>query len=418
MTDIQYDQSYEFEITDVAFGGEGVGRIDGCVVFVPFVLPGELVRARIVKRRKRHYFAELEEVLTPSSERVEPLCKFYGQCGGCQYQHTNYATQLALKHKQIRDILIRIGGFAKDVPVAAPIASPRTSRYRNRIDLHPDGDGIYGFCLRNKPRDIFPLTDCPLFELEQDLSAYPLRRDDHLLVVRTHDGAPYCYFKDDHNNVRSEAFDLASGEPCEREEIAFTVGEMTLAAHYGGFFQVNRWILPAFIEAVRAMATPQADDAVLDVYCGVGLFGLALAGSVSGVRGVEVQQGCIEYARRNAAGLGIDNASFTAATAEDYLRGMVEAGEDIDLCIVDPPRNGLTNKVVTALKRLQPPRIVYVSCGPDTFARDARKFVEAGYALEAVQPLDLFPQTKHVELVARFRNAGEPVGSEPGAGVD
>jgi tRNA/tmRNA/rRNA uracil-C5-methylase (TrmA/RlmC/RlmD family) len=414
MTDIQRDQSCELEITDIAFGGEGVGRVDDCVVFVPFVLPGERVRARVRKRRKRYYFAELEEVLEPAPERVEPFCRFYGQCGGCQYQHMSYEFQLMAKHKQVCDIMRRIGAFEDDLPVAPVIPSPRTSRYRNRIDLHPHPDGYYGFCVRGRPREIFPLTDCPLFELERNLSGYPLRQADHLLVVRTHDDSPYCYFKDDHNNVRSAPFDLDTQTPMADETVRFTVGELSLSAHYGGFFQVNRWILPEFVATVRSTAAPRTDDALLDVYCGVGLFGLALAGDVAHVRGVEVQEGCIEFARRNARSLKIDSAEFAADTAEAYLRALVEAGTQASLCIVDPPRNGLTNKVVSALKRLRPQRLVYISCGPDTFARDARKLVDRGYALESIQPLDLFPNTKHIELVARFVDQGEPVAPETG----
>jgi 23S rRNA (uracil1939-C5)-methyltransferase/tRNA (uracil-5-)-methyltransferase len=407
MPAIERDNSYEFTVTDIAFGGDGVGRVDGCVVFVPFVAAGERVRARIWKRRSRYYFADLEEVLEPVAERSEPFCQFYGRCGGCQYQHLAYATQLAVKQKQLRDIMVRIGGFDEDVKVEPPIASPRTTRYRNRIDLHPSEEAYYGFCVRGRPRQTFRVTDCPLFELEQDLSDYPLRQEDHLLVVRTHDGEPYCYFKDDHNNVRSGPFDLATQEPRASEEITFTVGDMTLAAHYGGFFQVNRWVLPEFVATVRAVAQPRADDTLLDVYCGVGLFGLALAHEVARVRGVELLEGCIDLARRNADRMGIENTEFAAAKAETYLRGLVDAGEQASLCIVDPPRNGLTNKVVSALKHLRPERLVYVSCGPDTFARDARKFVDLGYRLETIQPLDLFPHTKHVELVARLIDGGE-----------
>lgn len=392
----------EVEISDVAFGGDGVGRVDGWVVFVPFVLPGERVRVRVVKRKPRFAFAELVEVIEASPERVEPCCRYFTQCGGCQYQHAAYEAQLRWKRKQLVDILERIGGFGVDVPVAPMVASPRQTRYRNRIDLHPREDGTYGFCIRNRPREVFAMEDCALFELTQDFSRYPLRRAGQLLVVRTHDGAPYCYFKDDHNNVTSEAFDVATGRALGDFEARFTVGGMRLVTHYASFFQVNRWILPMFVETVLRLAGAEGAEEAVDLYCGVGIFTLALAGRVGRITGVEAHGESVARAERNAAAAGLRNVHFVADTVEGWLARTVAEGRRVELCVLDPPRTGLTNKAVSGLKKLRPRVMVYISCGPDTFARDARKFVEAGYELVEVQPLDLFPHTKHLELVARF----------------
>ena len=392
----------ELDITDIAFGGNGVGRCDGCVVFVPFTITGERVRARLMRRKKRSYLADLVEVVTPSPHRTVPFCRYFTSCGGCQYQHVAYDVQLQLKTKQLVDILERIGGFVDPLPIAPMLPSPRTAHYRNRIDLHPRADGLYGFCSLGTVRGFFPLKSCALFELERDWSTISLHKPDCLLVVRTHDGRPYCYFKDDRNNVQSGPYDLETLQPIADHDIRFAIGAREYSGHYGGFFQVNRWILPAFVETVVAMADPQPGDTLLDVYCGTGLFGLALAHRVARVLGIEMNDDCIEYARRNAAALGITSATFTAAPAEKYLAQLVLEGERVDVCILDPPRNGMANKAVSALKKLRPPVIVYVSCGPDTFARDARKLVNAGYAITALQPLDLFPNTKHFELVAKF----------------
>ena len=390
------------EISDIAFGGAGVGRADGFVVFVPYTAVGDRVRVRVRSRKRNFVTAELVEICTAGPARVVPPCQYYQLCGGCQYQHLEYPEQLRAKTKQLQDILTRLGGFTDALPIRAMLPSPRTLRYRNRIDLHPRADGVYGFCERGKPASIFALHDCPLFELAQDFSQYPLRRADQLLVVRTHDGAPYCYFKNDHNDITSEAFDCASGAARGTVCSDYTVGAQRFTAAYGGFFQVNRWILPQFVEVVRAVAEPQPADTLLDVYCGVGLFGLSLAPDVARVIGVEQDAACIDCARDNARALGVTTAAFHAQTAEQHLADLVARGERIDLCLVDPPRNGLTNKAVSALKKLRPPRLVYISCGPDTFARDARKLCDSGYVLQTIQPLDLFPHTKHFELVARF----------------
>jgi tRNA/tmRNA/rRNA uracil-C5-methylase (TrmA/RlmC/RlmD family) len=390
------------EISDIAFGGDGVGRADGFVVFVPYTAVGDQVRVRVRSRKRNFITAELVEICVPGPARVVPQCQYYQMCGGCQYQHLEYAAQLCAKTKQLQDILTRLGGFTDALPIRAMLPSPRTLRYRNRIDLHPRADGVYGFCERGRSQSIFELHDCPLFELAQDFSRQPLRRPDQLLVVRTHDGAPYCYFKNDHNEVTSAAFDCASGAARGNSCSAYTVGTQRFTAAYCGFFQVNRWILPQFVEVVRALAEPQATDTLLDVYCGVGLFGLSLAPAVARVIGVEHDAACITCARDNARAQGVGTAEFHAVTAEQHLTELVARGAQIDLCIVDPPRNGLTNKAVSALKKLRPPRLVYISCGPDTFARDARKLCDNGYVLQALQPLDLFPHTKHFELVARF----------------
>ncbi len=402
---MQKGELLTLEISDIAFGGDGVGRADGCVVFVPYTAVGDRVRARVRGCKRNFVTAELVEICVPGPARVVPQCQYYQMCGGCQYQHLEYVEQLRAKTKQLQDILARLGGFTDAVPIRAMLPSPRTLRYRNRIDLHPRVDGVYGFCECGKSKAIFALHDCPLFELAQDFSRHPLQRTDQLLVVRTHDGAPYCYFKNDHNDVTSEAFDCASGAARGAACSTYTVGARRFTAAYCGFFQVNRWILPQFIEVVRAMAEPCATDTLLDVYCGVGLFGLSLAPEVARVIGVEHDAACITCARDNARTLGATAAEFHAVTAEQYLADLVARGERIDLCIVDPPRNGLTNKVVSALKKLHPPRLVYISCGPDTFARDARKLCDSGYVLQALQPLDLFPHTKHFELVARFTAA-------------
>ena len=403
----------EVEITDVAFGGDGVGRVEDCVVFVPFTIAGETVKAQIVRRKKRFYFAKLLEIIKPAAERVEPFCKHFMKCGGCQYQHIDYEHQLKIFEKQLRDIMTRLGGFDDSLQILPMIPSPKTTGYRNRIDLHPRGEDEYGFCVKgSRPREIFPLDNCRLFELQDDFSKFPMRSPEKLLVIRTHSGKPYCYFKDDHNVVCSGPYDLEKRAPLDDEKVYFDVCGKRFYSPYSGFFQVNKFILPELIRVATEFAAPEKSDVFADVYCGVGVFGLMLADKVKKVYGVEVLEESIVYAKMNAEEMGIKNAEFTAEPAETYLRRFVEqsttcpeseaARGKIDVCLVDPPRNGLTNKVVSSIKKLRPRRLVYVSCGPATFARDARKFVDAGYNLEKIQPLDLFPYTKHFELVALF----------------
>jgi len=166
-------------------------------------------------------------------------------------------------------------------------------------------------------------------------------------------------------------------------------------------------MLPAFIDTVVRMAAPEPHWHAVDLYCGAGIFTLALAPLVAHISGIDLHAETISRAQRNAAAAGFSNASFAAEAAETWLPRALAASRPFDLCLVDPPRNGLTNKVVSALKKITPRVLIYISCAPDTFARDARKFVDAGYHLAAIQPLDLFPHTKHFELVARFVFLGQ-----------
>ena len=410
------------KVVDNAFGGEAVGRLNNLVIFVPFAIAGETVKVKIVKKKRRMLFADLLEVLEPSPHRIEPFCKNFGSCGGCQYQHIDYEYQLEIFVKQLKDLLIRTGGFLELPEILPPLPSPKKTHYRNRIDLHPAvddfGEPYYGFCLRGDPKKIFPLTECPIFSLEDDFSRIPMRMEDKLLVLRTHSGEPYYYFKDNHNLVCSGPFDYKTKEALGSEDVYYDVDELRFFNSYSGFFQVNPSLLETFARVVREFAQPKKDDLLLDVYCGAGFFGLSLAKEVREVLGVEIDPSSIAYARKNAQSAGYDNCQYTADSAENYLKGLLERGVRPDLCILDPPRTGLTNKALSAVKHMEPARLIYISCGPPTFARDAAKFAKAGYLLKKIQPLDLFPHTKHFELISLFEWAGKGNGTPTKSGVE
>lgn len=405
----------ELTLLDNAFGGEAVGRLNNLVVFVPFAIAGEKVRVKIVKKRKRMLFSKLLEVLEPSPDRTEPFCPNFGLCGGCQYQHIKYGRQLEIFVKQLKDLLTRTGGFLELPEILPVIPSPKNTHYRNRIDLHPAldefGEPYYGFCLKDSAWDIFPLRECPIFELEEDFSKLPMRMEDKLLVLRTHSGEPYYYFKDNHNLVCSGPYDLKSRESLGGEDVFYDVNGLRFHNSYSGFFQVNPSLLETFAKVVKEFAQPKKEDLLLDVYCGAGFFGLSLAKDVRKVLGVELDPSSIAYAKKNAEAAGLDNCEYTADYAENYLHGLLEEGCQPDVCVLDPPRTGLTNKAVSAVKHLRPKKLIYISCGPPTFARDAAKFADAGFYLVKIQPLDLFPHTKHFELISLFEWRGKGFGN-------
>ncbi|MBR5624745.1 class I SAM-dependent RNA methyltransferase [bacterium] len=403
------------KLVDNAFGGEAVGRVNNLVVFVPFAIKGETVKVKIRQKKRRMLFADLLEVIESSPERTEPFCPNFGSCGGCQYQHINYPYQLEIFVKQLQDLLLRTGGFLKLPEILPALPSPKTAHYRNRIDLHPAEDAFgspyYGFCKRMEPKTIFPLKECPIFALEDDFSKIPMRMEDKLLVLRTHSGKPYYYFKDNHNLVCSGPYDYETRESLGDEDVFYDVGDLRFFNSYSGFFQVNPSLLEVFSKVVTDFAQPRESDLLLDIYCGAGFFGISLANKVREVLGVEIDPSSIAYAKKNAQANGLSNCQYTADSAENYLRGLLEQEVKPDICILDPPRTGLTNKAVSAVKHLQPKRLIYISCGPPTFARDAAKFADAGYLLSKIQPLDLFPHTKHFELISLFEWKGKGLGS-------
>ena len=246
---------------------------------------------------------------------------------------------------------------------------------------------------------------------KDDFSKIPMRMEDKLLVLRTHSGEPYYYFKDNHNVVSSKPYDYKTKESLGDEDVFYDFCGLRFFNSYSGFFQVNPSLLETFAKVVKDFAQPKSDDLLLDVYCGAGFFGLTLAKEVKKVLGVEIDPSSIAYAKKNAEAAGFANCEYTADFAENFLKGLLETGVKPDICILDPPRTGLTNKAVSAVKHLEPKRLIYISCGPPTFARDAAKFANAGYQLSKIQPLDLFPHTKHFELISLFEWKGKGLGS-------
>jgi tRNA/tmRNA/rRNA uracil-C5-methylase (TrmA/RlmC/RlmD family) len=392
---------FEVEIIDVAFGGYGVARHHGKVVFIPDTMTGDTVRAEIVQNKKRCAFGRLLEIITPALERVTSACPYTGTCGGCQYRHIEYTAQCKIKKQQIVSTLERVGKI-KSPPVADIVPSPITARYRSRIDLHPDENGTYGFRKRGIPNEVVPIHDCLLFSIEKNMSLFPLYQDSHRLVVRTHDGEPYCYFKDDKGSFTSASYNLHSYERRATDDAFFTVDNITFAVHFAAFFQINMSILPLLLQHLRD-ETAESGGTLLDLYCGAGLFALTLAPGFSKVIGVERFEPAIKYARKNANAMGFSNTHFISGLAENYILSSSADTTRIDTCIVDPSRIGVDTRAIKGIIKANPRTLIYVSCNPATFARDAAHFIHAGWTLEKVHPFDMFPHTAHCELVATLK---------------
>jgi len=362
-------------INDIAFGGEGVGRVDDFVVFVPFVLAGETVEAEITEVKKNFARAKLLRVEKPSPERVAPECRYFGACGGCQYQHIAYPAQLRLKHKQISDLFERVGKIPSD-KIAPVIPCPSPYGYRNRIMIRSQW---------NKPEQKlnigFIRADCGLVEDIEECKIAEPALNEQIRHVRAHPppkGGIKVMLR-----VQPEDWDVPPDS----------------------FFQNNFFLLPKLVETVREFLRASGARHLIDLYCGVGFFGIELAGAVESFVGVEYDQRAIQSARKNTAARNIATGEFVAAKAEDVLPGLLKKFSlEKTAVILDPPRKGCQPEILRLLRETGPAQVIYVSCHPATMARDLNILCADGvFDLAGVQPLDMFPQTQHVECVADLR---------------
>lgn len=366
-------------VCDIAFGGEGVARHGEFVVFIPFVALGELVRVQVVEAKKSFGRAKLLEVLEPAKDRIAAPCPYFGVCGGCQYQHITYDAQLALKKKQVSDLFQRIGGLDPEV-VADVVPCPRPYGYRNRIMIRSQWD---------KPRQALNIgyvrADCGLVvDIEECKIAEP-----ELSAKIKH--------------VR------ANPPPKGGIKVVLRIPPEGWDVPPDSFFQNNFFLLPGLVQHVRESLLSAGTRHLADIYCGVGFFSLELSNSVESFIGVELDQMAIRAARRNAERRGAKNGEFVAGSAEERLPEILGRFDPASTTVLlDPPRKGCYPEMLECLRKLAPAQIIYVSCHPATMARDLNILCGEGvFKVERVTPLDMFPQTAHVECVADLR-ACEP----------
>lgn len=372
-------------------------RPSGWVIMVPFTLPGETVRVRIYRNHKNFSEADLVEVVTPSPHRIEPRCSLFGRCGGCQYQHLTYAEQLKWKRQQVQEVLKFMAGV--EFAVSPVIASPKEFGYRSKITPHfraygrttESGEVVspIGFLKQSSRFDLVDVPHCDIATPEintkltevrartlQRIAAGEYKRDATLLLRHAQEGVITDYDAVIHEQV----------------------GELKLHFLARDFFQNNPFILPAFTGYVREQAAASGADFLVDAYCGSGLFALSCASAFKQVAGVELSATSVKFATENAAANAITNATFMAADASQIFAGLTFAPADTAV-IIDPPRKGCDEVFLAQLFAYGPRTVVYVSCDPATQMRDLKGFLAAGYELTAVQPFDLFPQTRHLECV-------------------
>ncbi len=367
------------------------------VVMVPFTLPGERVRARVFRNHANYSEADLLEILTPSPQRLAPPCPLFGTCGGCQYQNLDYPEQLAWKRRQVEELLRHLAGI--EFAVAPVHGSPRPYGYRSKLTPHfaaPRAGGAppIGFLRQGTRFDLVDVPQC-LLATEAINAALPELRAN----VRARLAAGE--FPRGGTLLARDAGGVVTTDPTATvtEVVALSSApDLQLRFLARDFFQNNPFILPAFVDYVGGQAAGTGARFLVDAYCGSGLFALGAARRFERVAGVEISESSVACARANADANGLANASFVAGDASALFANLDFAPADTAV-VIDPPRKGCDEPFLRQLLAFGPRAVVYVSCDPATQMRDLRHFLAAGYALTAVQPFDLFPQTRHLECV-------------------
>ena len=441
----------KFKITEINNEGEGIVRLgdERFVVFVPDALPEEDVTCRIVQAKKNYAVAKVLERHNDSSKRIKPLCPVYGKCGGCQLQHMDYASQLKLKTKTVYDAIRRIGGVSEP-SVNKCIPSPSQWAYRNKASLPVQTDRrekfLAGF-YKNRSHDIVPFIGCPVLLPMLESNVVALLRDlkeaglvgwnEHNsnvmnfirhLVFRTAKFTDHslCGVVAGRSANREEARklkniaaglsdhlkgmvfnkNLSKGNFIWGDEFSSIHGDTVMQEMLGkyrfnfeisSFFQINSEQALALYEYAAKMAAGESPENILELYSGAGTLTAFLSEAAKHVTAVEEWPQASKYLKINAELNGLNNITGHSGSAEDVSEAL--SGEKFNTIVLDPPRTGCDPRVIAAIIKISPQKIVYVSCGPATLARDIKSLMSNGYAIRNIQPFDMFPQTGHVEAV-------------------
>ena len=428
--------------------GSGIGRANGMAVFVPFTAVGDVISCRVLKVLKSYAYGKIEQILTPSLDRAENDCPAFGRCGGCVYRHISYAAELSAKERIVRDAFERLGGLS---PEFLPICgSDNVAGYRNKLQMplaKTDGGDIVSGFFSERSHRVVPVERCLLqperfsemveFIKEQlkalKISVYDeesnrgvmrhifLRRGNYsgevcaVLVVKRKTpemsklaaaltkrfpeitGVLLNINPDRTNVILGEREILLSG----KAEISDTMCGVKVEISPKSFYQVNTPAAEKLYGQAAAFAQPSGKT-VLDLYCGAGTIGLSMVNEAARIIGAEIVPEAVENATRNALNSGFSNAEFICADASKAAEGLAEKGISPDVIILDPPRKGCVEDTLSACVKMNPERIVMISCNPATAARDCKCLAQNGYAVERVRAFDLFPRTRHVECVAQI----------------
>lgn len=444
---LKKNEKHLITIEDIGHNGEGIGRIEGMTVFVEGGVPGDLLKIKIVEVKKNYATGELIKIVKPSEHRIQPICSIAEICGGCQIQQIDYCAQLVLKTNRVRANIERIGKL-ENVIIHNTIGMEIPARYRNKAQFpigRSEQQAVIGFYKKGS-HEIINTESCYIqheindrlislmkaYIEKHQVSTYDEKTGQGLLrhvltkvgfstgeimVILVTNGkelpgkdaliedltANIPGLKSVVQNINTKKGNRILGHECitlyGSDQIVDTLGKLKFKISPLSFFQVN----PMQTEVLYGKALEYAGltgiERVFDVYCGIGTISLFLAQKAKHVYGIEVVEAAIEDAKENARINGIENVTFYVGEAEEVVPKLYKEGIEADVVVVDPPRKGCDEKVLDTMVKMNPKRIVYVSCNPATLARDLRYLEDRGYHTVEVQPVDMFPHTMHVECV-------------------
>lgn len=450
---VEKNKDYKVEIIGIGHEGEGVGKVDNFTVFVKEALPGEIVEAKIIKLTKSYGVGKLLRVIEPSKERREPICGIYKRCGGCQLMHTSYESQLELKRNIVTETVKRIGKI-DDVLVHPTLGMEQPERYRNKVQLPVGGTGNdirIGF-YAPRSHEIIDTETCYIQNESADIVVKFVRqwikqnnietyneetgkgivrhimvrrgfKTKEVMVVLVTNGKKLPHTKELIDlitknvegikgiiqNINTKRSNVILGEEnitlWGEPFITDYIGDFRFTISPLSFFQVNPMQTEVLYNKALEYAGLTGSEIVFDAYCGTGTISLFLAQKAKKVYGVEIVPQAIENAIENAKVNGIENAEFIVGESEKVIPDMIKKGIKADVVVVDPPRKGCERELLEAIANMKPERMVYVSCDPGTLARDLGILKELGYAVEEIQPVDMFPMTAHVECCVLLKKA-------------
>ncbi|GAA0115062.1 23S rRNA (uracil(1939)-C(5))-methyltransferase RlmD [Clostridium senegalense] len=449
---VEKNKEYIIKIENSGHQGEGVGKIDNFTVFVEGALKDETVKIKLIKINKNYGVGKLIEVLSSSESRTEPVCSTYKRCGGCNLQHSTYEAQLSFKTERVRDVIKRIGKL-EDVKIHNTIGMENPYNYRNKVQLpvgkNKDGEVVVGF-YAPRSHDIINMECCYIQDevgdkvikvVKEWIKKFNIETYDEktnsgivrhimirkgfkteevmVVIVTNGNSIPYLeklvsMLKDDIEgidsiiqNINNKQTNVILDQKCKtlygKDTITDFIGEFKFNISPLSFFQVNSIQTEVLYNKALEYADLQGDEIVFDAYCGTGTISLFLSQNAKKVYGVEIIPQAIQNAIKNAEENNVTNTEFIVGEAENEIPKLIEKGIKADVVVVDPPRKGCEESLLHSIAKMAPKKIVYVSCDPATLARDLNILQQLGYKTLEIQPVDMFPQTAHVETVALLR---------------
>lgn len=447
LVNLKKNDVYQTEITGMTTEGSGVGKIDGTAVFITNTALGDVIKTKIIKTSKNYAIGRIEEIITPSADRIEPDCKYFAQCGGCTYRHITYEAECKIKYQRVKDAVTRIGGF--DTLTINPIVAGQSRNcYRNKSQLPVGTDnkgnltmGFYAYHSHrivdsnscNLQPDVFTQISTIVREWAINNKIKPYNEEKHTGLLRhlyiryaeitgeimvclvingdtiSHTDTLIEYLKEINGfkslqlNINKDKTNVILGKKCITLFGTDYITDILCGLKFNisplSFYQVNRTQAEKLYSIAQEFAQLSPNDILLDLYCGTGTIGLSMAHKVKKLVGVEIIPQAIENANKNAQLNNISNAEFICADATKAAIKLEKQGIKPTVIIVDPPRKGCDKQLIETISNMSPQRVVYVSCDSATMARDIKIFDQYGYTPQQVTPVDMFPGTSHVECV-------------------